>query len=338
MLDDPNRMAAIRWMIPMGLNLVTRRIIEFGTPADSFGLPSGRIVEVFGKPESGKTTLATHFMASAQRTMNAMCVLIDTENAYDPKYAQAQGVDISRVIGLKALSIEEVYTMAMDSIRALRLGEITKGNKTIKTQTFDGPILIVVDSIGQTATLGEISKFDESAKKGEAFNLPMAAARVINSQMRVYTPFASEHNICTVFLNHTYTGQPPYPGAQAPEISYGGEGIKFAASLRIKTTQFGKIMEDDREIGSRISIHFLKNKIHTWSGKIELDVVRGRGLRETGTLVDELIESGVLKPVSGRFRFIYQGVEQNIHGKEKFINWIESNPGAIETIMQENQP
>ncbi len=342
-LTGANSGSAIRWWLPMGLRLVEECI-------GRAGLPSGRIIEMYGEEGSGKTSLAMHMVAATQRgryevegggMSGAIAFVIDTERTLDEAYAHAIGVNTDRLVGIKARSIEEIFARATEVVVGLRAGELPgkRGQKIKLSAPFKGPILGVVDSVGQTATDGELKKLADILKKtGEAEEenaLPMAAAKVIKQQLRPFVPLMADAQATCIFINHTYSVMASRYNKNPQPISYGGKGLKLASSIRIKTERLFRIMDEDTEIGWKLGVDIEKNKVSMPSGRLELEIIRGRGIRETGIYVDRLVETGRL-PMGGGGWFTLpteSGTPVRLQGKEAVVKYLEEFPSALDLLL-----
>jgi len=231
------------------------------------GFPRGRVVEVFGPEATGKTTLALHVIAEAQRK-GGQAAFIDAEHALDPKYAASVGVDIDNLLisqpdyGEQALEIAEVL---------VRSGAVD---------------VIVVDSVAALVPKAEL--------EGEMGDAHMGLqARLMSQALRKLTAIVSRSKTCFIFVNQMREKIGIFIGN--PETTTGGRALKFYASMRIDIRRLAAIKEGEHVVGNRVKVKIVKNKMAPPFREAQFDIIYGEGISKEGDLVDCGIETGVLE-------------------------------------------
>jgi recombination protein RecA len=231
------------------------------------GFPRGRVVEVFGPEATGKTTLALHVIAEAQRK-GGQAAFIDAEHALDPKYAASVGVDIDNLLisqpdyGEQALEIAEVL---------VRSGAVD---------------VIVVDSVAALVPKAEL--------EGEMGDAHMGLqARLMSQALRKLTAIVSRSKTCFIFVNQMREKIGIFIGN--PETTTGGRALKFYASMRIDIRRLAAIKEGEHVVGNRVKVKIVKNKMAPPFREAQFDIIYGEGISKEGDLVDCGLETGVLE-------------------------------------------
>jgi len=241
------------------------------------GIPRGRITEVFGKPQSGKSTLALQTVAQAQK-LGLNAAYIDVENALDPNYAAALGVDMEKLFisqpdyGEEALEICEIL---------LRSGEIN---------------IVIVDSVD--ALVPKATLEGEMGDKHVA-NL----ARLMSQALRKLMALVKKANAVLLFINQTRANiqTTGYGGPQ--EVTSGGVALRYYTSCRIEVKIIGKLKDDDTQHGNRVKITFLKNKTASPFKETEIDLIFGRGFSVEGDLVETAVKKKIIKQSGAWFSY-----------------------------------
>jgi len=230
------------------------------------GFPRGRVVEVFGPEATGKTTLALHVIAEAQK-QGGQAAFIDAEHALDPKYAASVGVDIDNLLisqpdyGEQALEIAEVL---------VRSGAVD---------------VIVIDSVAALVPKAEL--------EGEMGDAHMGLqARLMSQALRKLTAIVSRSKTCFIFVNQMREKIGVFLGS--PETTTGGRALKFYSSMRIDIRRLTALKEGDSVIGNRVKVKIVKNKMAPPFKEAQFDIIYGEGISREGDLVDCGVEFGLL--------------------------------------------
>ena len=264
------------------------------------GVPRGRIVEIYGPESSGKTTIALHIIAQAQKNGGEVA-FIDAEHALDPDYASKLGVDIDNLIlsqpdnGEQALQIAEVLT---------RSGAID---------------VIVIDSVAALVPKSEI--------EGEMGDSYVGQARLMSQALRKLTGIASKSNTVIIFINQLREKIGVMFGN--PETTTGGRALKFYSSVRIDIRKGEGIKEAGGVVGNRTKAKVVKNKMAPPFKDTEFDIMYGEGISHTGEVLDYAVELGIIKK-SGSW-FAYDGAKIG-QGRENAKQFLADNPEVSDNI------
>jgi recombination protein RecA len=265
------------------------------------GVPRGRVVEIYGPEASGKTTLALHIIAEAQKN-KGVAAFIDAEHALDPKYSRNLGVDIDNLLisqpdtGEQALEISETL---------VRSGAID---------------VVVIDSVAALVPRAEI--------EGEMGDSHMGLqARLMSQALRKLTGSISKSKTCVVFINQIRMKLGVMFGN--PETTTGGRALKFYASQRLDIRRVGAIKSADRTIGNRTRVRVVKNKMAPPFRDAEFDIIYGEGISREGELLDLAVEHAVVEK-SGTW-FSYAG-ERLGQGRENVRLFLKDNPDLTRQI------
>src|ERR1700754_4558256 len=260
------------------------------------GLPKGRVVEIYGPESSGKTTLATHIIAEAQKK-GGMCAIIDAEHAFDSSYAQRLGVDVDSLLISQPDHGEQALEIADHLIRS---GAID---------------IIVIDSVAALVPKGELEGEMGESKMG-------LQARLMSQALRKLTGTISKTGCACVFINQLREKIGVMFGN--PETTTGGNALKFYASVRLDIRRIGQIKESSDEItGNRVKVKVVKNKVAPPFKVVEFDIMYGRGISKSGEIVDLGVALNVIQK-SGSW-FAYNGNKLG-QGRDSVKQLIEDNP------------
>lgn len=271
------------------------------------GYPRGRIIEVFGPESSGKTTLAIHAIAEAQK-LGGIAAIIDAEHAFDPTYAQALGVDISRLW----------ISQPDDGEQALDIAE-----QLIRSSAVD---ILVVDSVAALTPKAEI--------EGEMGDTQVGLhARLMSRAMRKITAAVSRSKTCCIFINQLRMKiSSGYSPTGPSEVTTGGNALKFYSSVRLDIRAYKQIKKGDDVIGKVTSVRVIKNKVAPPFRRAEFDILFGKGINRIGEIIDAATDMGILKK-SGSW-YSYQG--NNIgQGRDAVRDLLEDNPELADEIAQQ---
>ncbi len=265
------------------------------------GLPRGRIVEVFGPESSGKSTLAMHVVAEAQRN-GGICAYIDAEHAMDPVYAGAIGVNVDDLLISQPDTGEQALEIADMLIRSGALD------------------VLVVDSVAALTPRAEI--------EGEMGDTHVGLqARLMSQALRKLTGTISKSSTIAVFINQLREKIGITYGS--PEVTPGGRALKFYASVRIDIRRVESIKDGTEVVGNRTRAKVVKNKCGAPFRTAEFDIMYGRGISREGSLLDVAVELGFIKK-SGAW-FTYEG-EQLGQGRENVKTFLSENPQLMAEI------
>ncbi len=271
------------------------------------GLPKGRIVEIYGPESSGKTTLALQTIAESQKK-GGICAFVDAEHALDPVYARKLGVDLENLL----ISQPDTGEQAL---------EIT--DTLVRSGAVD---VLVVDSVAALTPRAEIE-----GEMGES--LPGLQARLMSQALRKLTASISKSNTMVIFINQIRMKIGVVYGS--PEVTTGGNALKFYASVRLDIRRIGAVKERDEVIGNQTRVKVVKNKMAPPFKQAEFDILYGIGISREGSLIDFGVEHGIVKK-SGSW-YTYDG-DQLGQGKENARNFLIKNDDiamAIETQIKQ---
>ena len=271
------------------------------------GYPRGRIIEIFGPESSGKTTLAIHAIAEAQK-LGGIAAIIDAEHAFDPTYAQALGVDISRLW----------ISQPDDGEQALDIAE-----QLIRSSAVD---ILVVDSVAALTPKAEI--------EGEMGDTQVGLhARLMSRAMRKITAAVSRSKTCCIFINQLRMKiSSGYSPTGPSEVTTGGNALKFYSSVRLDIRAYKQIKKGDDVVGKVTSVRVVKNKVAPPFRRAEFDILFGQGINRVGEIIDAATDMGILKK-SGSW-YSYQG--NNVgQGRDAVKELLDDNPELADEVAQQ---
>lgn len=267
------------------------------------GLPRGRIVEVYGPESSGKTTLAQHVVAQAQKA-GGKCAYIDAEHALDPIYAKKLGVDIDNLLISQPDTGEQALEIADTLVRS---GAID---------------VLVVDSVAALVPKAEL--------EGEMGDSHVGLqARLMSQALRKLTASVARSNTLIIFINQLRMKIGVMFGN--PETTTGGNALKFYASVRIEIRRGAQIKDKDETIGNNTTVKIVKNKVAPPFRTVEFDIIYGEGISKTGELIDLGIKAGLIEK-SGAW-ISYKG--ERWQGRENARTFLRENPAVADDIEQQ---
>jgi recombination protein RecA len=267
------------------------------------GLPRGRIVEIFGPESSGKSTLATHVVAEAQRN-GGVCAYIDAEHAMDPVYAAAIGVNVDELLISQPDTGEQALEIADMLIRSGALD------------------VLVIDSVAALVPRAEI--------EGEMGDTHMGLqARLMSQALRKLTGNLNKSRTIAVFINQLREKIGVMFGS--PETTPGGRALKFYSSVRLDIRRIESIKDGPEVVGNRVRVKVVKNKTAPPFKQAEFDIMYGKGISREGSLLDVGVELGIIKK-SGAW-FTYEG-EQLGQGRENVKNFLADNVDLMVEISE----
>ena len=275
------------------------------------GLPRGRVIEIYGPESSGKTTLAIHAIAEAQK-VGGVAAFIDAEHAFDSSYAQKLGVDIDNLFISQPDNGEQAL-------------EIT--DNLIRSGAID---IIVIDSVAALTPKAEIDGEMGDSKMG-------LQARLMSQALRKLTSTISRTNCCCIFINQLRDKIGIVFGN--PETTTGGNALKFYSSIRLDIRRIQAIKEGDQNVGNRVRVKVVKNKLAPPFRQVEFDLTFGQGISKVGEIVDMGVEKNIIKKSGSWFSYgetkLGQGreaVKQLLLDNEELMSELE---GQIRQALKE---
>jgi recombination protein RecA len=272
------------------------------------GLPRGRIVEIYGPESSGKTTLALHTVAEAQKK-GGICGFIDAEHALDPVYARKLGVDLENLLISQPDTGEQALEIADTLVRS---GAID---------------VLVVDSVAALTPRAEIE-----GEMGDS--LPGMQARLMSQALRKLTASIARSNTMVVFINQIRMKIGVMFGS--PETTTGGNALKFYASVRLDIRRIGSIKERDEVVGNQTRVKVVKNKLAPPFKQVEFDIMYGEGVSRTGELIDLGVKAGVVEKSGSWFSYNSQRLGQGRENAKKFLAENTEIANEIELALRQN--
>jgi recombination protein RecA len=287
----------------MGIEAIQTGALSLDLALGVGGLPRGRVVEIFGPESSGKSTLAMHVVAEAQRN-GGICAYIDAEHAMDPVYARAIGVDIDQLL----ISQPDTGEQALEIVDML-----------VRSGAVD---VVVIDSVAALTPRAEI--------EGEMGDSHMGLqARLMSQALRKLTANLSKTNTIAIFINQLREKIGVMFGS--PETTPGGRALKFYSSVRLDIRRIESIKDGAEIVGNRTRVKVVKNKVAPPFRQAEFDIMYGKGISREGTLLDIAVDMGIIKK-SGAW-FTYEG-EQLGQGRENAKNFLSENPEIMVEVSE----
>ncbi len=265
------------------------------------GLPKGRVVEVYGPESSGKTTLTLHIIAEAQK-VGGTCAFIDAEHALDPGYAKKLGVNIDELL----ISQPDTGEQALEISDTL-----------VKSEGID---LLVIDSVAALVPRAELE-----GEMGDS--LPGLQARLMSQALRKLTSSISKTNTMVVFINQLRMKIGVMFGS--PEVTTGGNALKFYSSVRLDIRRIGAIKDKDNIIGNQTRVKVVKNKMAPPFKMVEFDIMYGEGISKIGEIIDLGVQADIIDKSGAWYSYKDEKIGQ---GRENTKQFLKDNPELLDEI------
>jgi recombination protein RecA len=272
------------------------------------GLPRGRVIEIYGPESSGKTTLALHCVAEAQKK-GGICAFIDAEHALDPIYARKLGVNVDELLISQPDAGEQALEIADTLVRS---GAVD---------------VLVIDSVAALVPRAELE-----GEMGD--QLPGLQARLMSQALRKLTASINRSHTMVIFINQIRMKIGVMYGS--PETTTGGNALKFYASVRLDIRRIGSIKERDEVVGNQTRVKVVKNKLAPPFKSVEFDIMYGEGISKVGELIDLGVKAGVVDKSGAWFSYDSQRIGQ---GRENAKTFLKQNPdmaAKIEAAVRSN--
>ena len=265
------------------------------------GLPRGRVVEIYGPESSGKTTLALHVVAEAQK-LGGTCAFVDAEHALDPSYSKKLGVDIEQLLISQPDAGEQALEIADTLVRS---GAID---------------VLVIDSVAALVPRAELE-----GEMGDS--LPGLQARLMSQALRKLTSSIARSHTLVIFINQIRMKIGVMFGN--PETTTGGNALKFYSSVRLDIRRTGSIKDRDELVGNQTRVRVVKNKVAPPFRTVEFDIMYGEGISKTGELLDLGVQANVVEKSGAWFSYDGQRIGQ---GRENAKTFLKENPKVAASI------
>src|SRR5690554_5118321 len=265
------------------------------------GVPKGRVIEIYGPESSGKTTLATHIIAEAQKA-GGIAAFVDAEHAFDKYYAQKLGVDIENLLIAQPDNGEQALEIADNLIRS---GAID---------------VIVIDSVAALVPKAEIEGEMGDSKMG-------LQARLMSQALRKLTGTISKTNCCCIFINQLREKIGIMFGN--PETTTGGNALKFYASVRLDIRRVSQIKDSDEVSGNRVKVKIVKNKVAPPFRIAEFDIMFGEGISKVGEIIDLGVDFNIIKKAGSWFSY---GDTRLGQGRDAVKRLLLDNPDLMDEL------
>ncbi|MBS1741307.1 MAG: recombinase RecA [Bacteroidetes bacterium] len=265
------------------------------------GLPRGRVIEIYGPESSGKTTIAIHTIAEAQKK-GGICAIIDAEHAFDANYARKLGVDVDNLIISQPDYGEQALEIA---------------DRLISSGAVD---VVVVDSVAALVPKGELEGEMGDSKMG-------LQARLMSQALRKLTATINRTNTICIFINQLREKIGVMFGN--PETTTGGNALKFYASVRLDIRRIAQIKDGDTASGNRTRVKVVKNKVAPPFRQVEFDIIFGEGISKVGEIIDMGVELGVLNKSGSWFSYGDTKIGQ---GRDAVKQFLSDNPEVADEV------
>lgn len=284
-----------------GVDIIPTGCLSLDIALGIGGIPRGRVIEIYGPESSGKTTLALHMIAEAQKA-KGIAAFIDAEHALDPIYAERLGVDLSNL-----------YVSQPDNgEQALDIAE-----QLVKSGSID---IIVIDSVAALTPRAEIE-----GEMGESH--VGLQARLMSQALRKLTGLINKSKTSVIFINQLREKVGVIYGS--PEVTSGGKALKFYASVRLDVRKIESIKNGTEFVGNRTKVKVIKNKLASPFKQVEFDIIFGKGISAVGCLVNLAVENGLIDKAGSWFSYKDEKIGQ---GRDRAIEYLINNVEIKEEI------
>lgn len=270
------------------------------------GVPKGRIVEIYGPESSGKTTIATHIIAEAQKK-GGICAIIDAEHAFDSSYAQKIGVDVENLLISQPDYGEQALEIA---------------DRLILSGAID---VVVIDSVAALVPKGELEGEMGDSKMG-------LQARLMSQALRKLTATINKTNTICIFINQLREKIGVMFGN--PETTTGGNALKFYASVRLDIRRSAQIKDGDSAIGNHVKVKVVKNKVAPPFRSAEFDIIFGEGISKLGEIIDMGVELGIVNKSGSWFSYNNEKLGQGREAVKQLLSDNAELANEIETKIR----
>ena len=272
------------------------------------GLPKGRIIEIYGPESSGKTTLALHAVAQAQKE-SGNCAFVDAEHALDPVYAKKLGVDLDNLLISQPDAGEQALEIADTLVRS---GAVD---------------VLVVDSVAALVPRAEL--------EGEMGDTHVGLqARLMSQALRKLTSSIAKSNCLVIFINQIRLKIGVMFGS--PETTTGGNALKFYASVRLDIRRIGSIKDKDEVVGNQTRVKVVKNKVAAPFRQVEFDIMYGEGISKTGELIDLGVAAGLVEKSGSWYSYDSQRIGQGRENAKTYLSENQSVADKLELAIRQN--
>ena len=265
------------------------------------GVPRGRVIEVYGPESSGKTTLAQHIVAECQKK-GGIAAFVDAEHALDPEYARNLGVNVDELLISQPDTGEQALEIAEELVRSSAVD------------------VVVIDSVAALVPKAEI----EGAMEDQQMGLQ---ARLMSKALRKLTGIVGKTNTTVIFINQLRQKIGGMYGN--PETTTGGNALKYYASVRLDIRRIETIKKEDKDIGNRVRVKVVKNKVAPPFKQAEFDIIFGQGICKLGCILDVAVSFDIVKKAGAWFSYNDEKLGQ---GREKAKEFLELNPELLAEI------
>ena len=272
------------------------------------GLPKGRIIEIYGPESSGKTTLALHCVAEAQKN-GGVAAFVDAEHALDPTYAAKLGVDLEDLLVSQPDTGEQALEIADTLVRS---GAVD---------------VLVIDSVAALTPRAEIE-----GEMGDS--LPGLQARLMSQALRKLTASIARSNCMVIFINQIRMKIGVMFGS--PETTTGGNALKFYSSVRLDIRRIGSIKDRDEVIGNQTRVKVVKNKVAPPFRQVEFDIIYGEGVSKTGELIDLGVKAGIIDKSGSWYSYGSERIGQGRENARRFLKENVAISDEIENVIRAN--
>ena len=265
------------------------------------GVPRGRVIEVYGPEASGKTTLAQHIVAECQKK-GGIAAFVDAVHALDPEYARALGVNVDELLISQPDTGEQALEIAEELVRSSAVD------------------VVVIDSVAALVPKAEI----EGAMEDQQMGLQ---ARLMSKALRKLTGIVGKTNTTVIFINQLRQKIGVMYGN--PETTTGGNALKYYSSVRLDIRRCDSIKKDDKDIGNRVRVKVVKNKVAPPFKTCEFDIIFGKGICKLGCILDVAVSMDIVKKAGAWFSYNEEKLGQ---GREKAKEFFETHPEILEEV------